>query len=109
MEERQVTIGEKTFPLGNPFMVLATQNPIEQEGTYPLPEAQKDRFLLKINVTYPDREEEREILKRMGHTSQEIRIDPVIGPEEILRMRSGVDALHADEIVRRILEGIAVP
>ncbi|RPJ03906.1 MAG: ATPase, partial [Deltaproteobacteria bacterium] len=80
MQERQVTIGEETFQLTEPFLVLATQNPIEQEGTYPLPEAQKDRFMLKINITYPDREEERQILKRMGYTSKEINVNPVIGP-----------------------------
>jgi MoxR-like ATPase len=66
MQERQVTIGENTFGLDDPFLVMATQNPIEQEGTYPLPEAQVDRFMLKINITYPDIEEEHKILKRMG-------------------------------------------
>ena len=67
MQERQVTIGETTHPLPDPFLVLATQNPIEQEGTYPLPEAQVDRFMLKLRVGYPDREEEKEIMRRMAH------------------------------------------
>jgi MoxR-like ATPase len=103
MQERQVTIGEETFRLEEPFLVLATQNPIEQEGTYPLPEAQKDRFMLKINITYPDRDEEQRILKRMGYTSKEIAVDPVIGPEDILRMRSVVDEIYMDEKIEKYI------
>jgi MoxR-like ATPase len=97
MQERQVTIGTSTFPLEEPFLVLATQNPIEQEGTYPLPEAQKDRFMLKINITYPTIKEERMILKRMGCTLKEIKVDPLIHPTDILRMRSVVDEIYMDE------------
>jgi MoxR-like ATPase len=97
MQERQVTIGTHTFKLEEPFLVMATQNPIEQEGTYPLPEAQKDRFMLKINITYPDMKEEQMILKRMGYTSREIKVDPLIHPEDILRMRSVVDEIYMDE------------
>jgi MoxR-like ATPase len=103
MQEKQVTIGEETFKLEEPFLVLATQNPIEQEGTYPLPEAQKDRFMLKINITYPDRDEEQEVLKRMGYTSKEIKVDPVIGPEDILRMRSVVDEIYMDEKIEKYI------
>ncbi len=103
MQERQVTIGEETFKLEDLFLVLATQNPIEQEGTYPLPEAQKDRFMLKINITYPDREDEQNILKRMGYTSKEIKVDPVIGPEDILRIRSVVDEIYMDEKIEKYI------
>lgn len=92
MQERQVTIGGTTYPLDNPFLVLATQNPIEQEGTYPLPEAQVDRFMLKVRVDYPSHEEELQILRRM--TTEEIpHIQRVISPEDIIRFR---------EIVRNI-------
>jgi len=87
MQERQVTIGETTFTLDDPFLVLATQNPIEQEGTYPLPEAQTDRFMLKINVTYPTMEEEHKILKRMAVTEQKFSVAPVITPEDICKVR----------------------
>ena len=80
MQERQVTIGKETFKLDEPFIVLATQNPIEQEGTYPLPEAQVDRFMLKLNVTYPTKAEERVILDRMGQTSPVKMIEPVMAP-----------------------------
>jgi MoxR-like ATPase len=97
MQERQVTIGDTTFKLDEPFMVLATQNPIEQEGTYPLPEAQVDRFLLKVQVSYPTREEEHEILKRMARSSPDIRVEPVISPEDILRLRALSDEVYMDE------------
>src|SRR5438046_1668620 len=80
MQEHQVTIGEQTFPLQDPFLVLATQNPIEQEGTYPLPEAQIDRFMLKLRVAYPSRSEERQILDRMAVTDPPTDVDPVIEP-----------------------------
>ncbi len=83
MQERQVTIGSTTFRLDEPFMVLATQNPIEQEGTYPLPEAQVDRFLLKVRVEYPSREEEQQILRRMARSAPDNAVDPVLSPEDI--------------------------
>ncbi|MDM7916319.1 MAG: AAA family ATPase, partial [Candidatus Eisenbacteria bacterium] len=99
MQERQVTIGETTYPLPSPFLVLATQNPIEQEGTYPLPEAQLDRFLLKIKVDYPSREEERRILDRMTGAPLPA-VKPVATPEEILRAREAVRAVYVDERIR---------
>lgn len=96
MQERQVTIGDTTFPLAEPFLVMATQNPIEQEGTYPLPEAQVDRFMLKLKVIYPSKAEEKEIMKRIaGRTLQ--MIQPVTTPEEILAVRKVVDQIYIDE------------
>jgi MoxR-like ATPase len=97
MQERQVTIGDETHPLDDPFMVLATQNPIEQEGTYPLPEAQTDRFMLKLTVRYPTKEQEREILRRMARNSVELGVEPVISPEEIRTLRGHVDTVYLDE------------
>jgi MoxR-like ATPase len=103
MQERQVTIGENTFKLDEPFLVLATQNPIEQEGTYPLPEAQVDRFMLKINVTYPTKEEEYKIMKRMAVTDKKIEVTPVVGPEDIVRAREVVDEVYIDEKIERYI------
>ena len=103
MQERQVTIGSSTFPLEEPFLVLATQNPIEHEGTYPLPEAQVDRFMLKLNITYPSREEEREIVERMAVIGKEIKVDPVIGPEDILRARKTVDEIYIDQKIKEYI------
>jgi len=97
MQERQVTIGDTTFRLDEPFMVLATQNPIEQEGTYPLPEAQVDRFLLKVQVSYPTREEEHQILRRMAKSAPNTEVEAVISPEDILRLRSLSDEVYMDE------------
>ncbi len=97
MQERQVTIGETTFALDEPFMVLATQNPIEQEGTYPLPEAQVDRFLLKVRVGYPTREEEHRILKRMARSNPDTGVEAVLSPEDILRLRGLSDEIYMDE------------
>ncbi len=99
MQERQVTIGDTTHPLDEPFMVLATQNPIEQEGTYPLPEAQVDRFMLKLKVTYPTKEEEKKILERMARSSTKIDVRPVISPKDILRLRQLADEIYMDEKV----------
>ena len=96
MQERQVTIGESTYRLQDPFLVLATQNPIEQEGTYPLPEAQVDRFMLKLRVGYPSRAQELEILRRMAKSRVEHEVRPVIGPSEILRLRQLADAVYMD-------------
>lgn len=106
MQEKQVTIGENTFKLEEPFLVLATQNPIEQEGTYPLPEAQIDRFMLKINITYPSWEEERKILKRMSFTEQEIKVQPVISPQDILKARKVVDEVYMDERIEEYILNI---
>ena len=99
MQERQVTIGDHTFPLSDLFLVLATQNPIEQEGTYPLPEAQVDRFMLKVLVDYPTREEERLIVDRMtGFDLPEIK--PVVTQEDILRARNVVRSIYVDDKVK---------
>lgn len=103
MEERQVTIGENTFKLDKLFMVMATQNPIEQEGTYPLPEAQMDRFMLKVNITYPTIEEEHMILKRMGFISKDIKVEPVINPEDIINARAVVDEVYMDEKIEKYI------
>ena len=96
MQERQVTIGQETFPLPSPFLVMATQNPIEQEGTYPLPEAQVDRFLLKVRVDYPSPSEEIQIMKRMN-TPGKIEIRPVLTANDILQGRQIVEKIHIDE------------
>ena len=100
MQERQVTIGGETFPLQDPFLVMATQNPVEQEGTYPLPEAQVDRFMLKVVVDYPTRDEELEILERMSRTRPQMEVDAVASPEEILVARELVDRIHVDRKVK---------
>ena len=99
MQERQVTIGGEMFPLGEPFLVLATQNPIEQEGTYPLPEAQVDRFMLKVLVDYPKRDEERSIVDRVtGETLADV--DAVITPEQIVRARGMVRRIYVDDKIK---------
>jgi MoxR-like ATPase len=103
MQERQVTIGDTTFELEEPFMVLATQNPIEQEGVYPLPEAQMDRFMLKVKVTYPTIEEEHEILRRMAHSSPDTDVTPVISPSDIWRLRQLSDEIYIDEKIERYI------
>jgi MoxR-like ATPase len=100
MQERQVTIGDQTFTLNDPFLVLATQNPIEHEGTYPLPEAQVDRFMFKLHITYPDKKEEREIMERMALTKKDFQVNPVITPEDILRLRALVDEIYIDEKIK---------
>ncbi|RIK65523.1 MAG: ATPase [Planctomycetota bacterium] len=100
MQERQVTIGDQTHPLPQPFLVMATQNPIEQEGTYPLPEAQVDRFMLKTTVVYPSRDEERTILDRMAFTNPEKTIQPVTSPEEIIKARETVDEIYIDDKIK---------
>ena len=97
MQERQVTIGEESFKLEEPFLVLATQNPIEQEGTYPLPEAQVDRFMFKLHVSYPSKAEEHKILQRMARSAPKLDADPVITPEDILRLRALTDDIYMDE------------
>jgi MoxR-like ATPase len=97
MQERQVTIGSETFELDSPFLVMATQNPVEQEGTYPLPEAQTDRFMLKVIVDYPNRDEELQILRRMSKTETSVSITAVTSPAEILEARNLVDEIYLDE------------
>ena len=100
MQERQVTIGEQTFPLDDPFLVLATQNPIEQEGTYPLPEAQVDRFMLKVLVSYPNKTEERQIMERMSKTSADLSVKAVIGAPQLRELRSVVSEIYLDEKIK---------
>jgi MoxR-like ATPase len=103
MQERQVTIGDKSYPLDDPFMVMATQNPIEQEGTYPLPEAQVDRFMFKIRVSYPDKGQEREILKRMARSNPELGVNPVLSPADIGRLRTLADEIYMDEKIEEYI------
>jgi MoxR-like ATPase len=102
MQERQITIGESTFKLEEPFLVLATQNPIEQEGTYPLPEAQVDRFMLKIVITYPERAEELAIM-RQNISMIETKVNPVISPEEILKARHLLTEVYIDEKIEKYI------
>lgn len=103
MQELQVTIGETTFPLDEPFLVLATQNPVEQEGTYPLPEAQVDRFMMKINIDYPTESEELEIMRRMAKTGKQKQLEPVISPEKVLNARKVVNEIYMDEKVEQYI------
>jgi MoxR-like ATPase len=105
MMERQVTIGENTFKLDDPFLVLATQNPIEQEGTYPLPEAQVDRFMLKLSIGYPNKDEELEIMRRMTRGNLE-SVKPVISPTDIVKARNVVSEVYMDEKVERYIVDI---
>ena len=100
MQERQVTIGDETYPLPNPFLVLATQNPLEQEGTYPLPEAQIDRFMMKVIVNYPSRTEERAILDAMATTEPMLTARPVVSAAQIVAARHVVNTLYVDEKIR---------
>ena len=108
MQERQVTIGDETFKLPQPFIVLATQNPIEQEGTYTLPEAQVDRFMMKLVVQYPDAREERQILDRMAKTSTDLTIEPILDPQQITAAREVIDAIHVDERIRDYVVNLVV-
>lgn len=108
MQERQVTIGDETFKLDDPFLVLATQNPIEQEGTYPLPEAQVDRFMLKLNVDYPSKSEEREILERMAVTDTNINVNPVLSSGDIKRLRSVVDQIYIDDKIKDYIVDLVI-
>ena len=105
MQERQVTIGENTYPLDNPFLVMATQNPIEQEGTYPLPEAQVDRFMLKVIIGYPKKEEEKQII-RQNISGQSFDLKPVIKPSEIVEARDIVRKVYIDEKIERYIVDI---
>jgi len=97
MEERQITIGGETFPLPDPFMVMATQNPIEQEGTYPLPEAQVDRFVFKLKIDYPSKEEEKQIIQRASSSNNHSKVSAVIHPEDIAKAREVHESIYIDE------------
>ena len=105
MQERQVTIGKETFKMPQPFLVLATQNPIEQEGTYPLPEAQVDRFMLKVVITYPELSEEKRII-RQNITGEKIEVKPILKPEEIVEARKVVRQVYLDEKIEQYIADI---
>lgn len=100
MQERQVTIGDTTYPLSDPFLVLATQNPLEQEGTYQLPEAQLDRFMLKLRVGYPSKIEERQILDLMATSAPNLKVMPIIDPADVIRARDIVNSIYVDDRVK---------
>jgi MoxR-like ATPase len=106
MQEKQVTIADQTFPLDEPFLVLATQNPIEHEGTYPLPEAQLDRFMLKLRVGYPSRAEERQILDRMAVTDPPRTVAAVLEPADILRLRGVLDSIYIDDKIKEYIVSV---
>ena len=108
MQERQVTIGDETYPLPQPFLVLATENPIDQEGTYPLPEAQMDRFMLKLVVDYPDREDELRILNANANVSVSHTVNPVVDAETIFRSRKLVDGIYLDEKLKGYLVDVVL-
>jgi MoxR-like ATPase len=101
MQEKQVTIGEASYPLEQPFLVMATQNPIEQEGTYHLPEAQVDRFMLKLKISYPSKEEELAILNRMSVVEPDLAIQSVLAPAEIFALRQTIDEIYVDDKIKR--------
>ena len=103
MQEQQVTIGEETYPLDEPFLALATQNPVEQEGTYPLPEAQVDRFMMKIHIDYPNEQEELEIMRRMAKTGAKEELQPVITTEKVLEAREVINDIYIDEKVEKYI------
>jgi len=105
MQERQVTIGEQSFKLDNPFLVMATQNPIEQEGTYPLPEAQVDRFLMKVVISYPSRDEEKVII-RQNISSEKAEVRPLLRPEEVIEAQKVVEQIYIDEKIERYIVDI---
>ncbi len=105
MQERTVTIGENTYPLDDPFLVLATQNPIEQEGTYPLPEAQVDRFMMKLSIDYPTPEEELEIMRRMS-VGPEPKLNVVVSPKDIIKARSVVEDIYIDSKIEQYIVDI---
>jgi MoxR-like ATPase len=103
MQEKQVTIGDNTYLLQQPFLVLATQNPIEQEGTYPLPEAQVDRFMLKLKLTYPTKDEELDILNRMSAIEPDLVVEPVLEPEQVFELRRAIDRMYVDDKIKRYI------
>ena len=106
MQERQVTIGDETYPLPQPFLVLATQNPLEQEGTYPLPEAQVDRFMLKARITYPKKQEERDIVRMNLSGAGLPQVQKVVTPEDIVKARRVVEEVYMDEKIERYIVDI---
>ena len=108
MQERQVTLGNETHPLPSPFLVMATQNPLEQEGTYPLPEAQVDRFLLKVNVGYPTPDEELQILETMSISAPRLDVQPAVSLDEILAARRVTDAIYVDDKIKRYIVSLVV-
>ena len=108
MQERQVTIGDETFPLPVPFLVLATENPIDQEGTYPLPEAQMDRFMLKLVLDYPDREEELEILNSNANLSVQHQVSQVVDSDIIFKSRTLVDRIYLDDKLKSYLVDVVL-
>lgn len=108
MQERQVTLGSSTKKLDTLFLVFATQNPIEQEGTYPLPEAQVDRFLMKLKITYPDKAEEKEILKRMAVVDKETEVTPIVTPDVILKSRQIINEIYLDEKLENYIVDIVM-
>jgi MoxR-like ATPase len=106
MQEKQVTIGDYSYPLVQPFLVMATQNPIEQEGTYPLPESQVDRFMLKLKLTYPTKEEELLILQRMSAIEPDLSVSAVLGSEDIFALRKAIGEIYIDEKIQRYIVDI---
>ena len=106
MQERQVTIGDVSYNLDNPFLVLATQNPIDQEGTYPLPEAQRDRFMMKINVNYPTKEEELEIMKRMSNLNFNHKVNRILTKKDILKIRSNINKVSISDSLEKYIISI---
>ena len=106
MQEKQVTIGDRSYPLEQPFLVLATQNPIEQEGTYPLPEAQVDRFMLKLRLGYPSKEEELEILNRMSGVEPDLKVEPVLSAADLAKLRLAIDEVYMDDKIKRYIVDI---
>ena len=103
MQEKQVTIGDVSYALEQPFLVLATQNPIEQEGTYPLPEAQVDRFMLKVKLTYPSKEDELTILNRMAAVEPALTVQPVLAAQDIFELRQAIDQVYVDDKIKRYI------
>ncbi len=103
MQEKQVTIGETTFPLDRPFLVLATQNPVDQEGTYPLPEAQIDRFMMKVHVDYPSKEEEMEVMRRMSDLSFNSEVNTIITKEDVFKIREEVNVIKVSESIEKYI------
>jgi MoxR-like ATPase len=109
MQEKQVTIGETTYPLDRPFLVLATQNPVEQEGTYPLPEAQVDRFMMKVFVDYPQKHEELEIMRRMSNMQFDAKLSTILTKEDIFRIRNEINAVKISESLEKYIIELVLP
>ena len=103
MQEKQVTIGENTFSLDKPFLVLATQNPVDQEGTYPLPEAQVDRFMMKVNIEYPSKADELEVMRRMTNSKFTSEVRPILNKEEIFDIRSAINEVQIAEALENYI------